>query len=287
VDSTSLDAIERRVLDAGLPLEERIREIARLRQMIVRLGIARLPDNVALAIVDMTSMADDPQRLLLLRALEEFDNPVLVRPVSNILRNDALVGVRFLAVSLLEKFQQDPLARAALEAAANGDASPEVRKSARLASLDADGRREYVIAILLDTRLGDAERLEALNINIRAADRDPTRGLGSAINAAVANELTTLLRRHEPADSRAQVLSRLQRENSPLLTPVFIERLTEDSADVVRRAAAAALGGRLDEPGARPALERAAAGDPSLGVRAMASRALEGQAAGSVFVIPN
>ena len=75
---------------------------------------------------------------------------------------------------------------------------------------------------------------------------------------------------------RARILQRLALEDSPALTPLFLDRLSEDEVDVVRVSAASALARRLDEPGVRAALERTAAQDPLPRVRAVATRILEG-----------
>jgi HEAT repeat protein len=97
-----------------------------------------------------------------------------------------------------------------------------------------------------------------------------------AIDVTVVNELSALLRRHEQDITRARVLARLQRESSPALTALFVERLNEDASEMVRITAAEALGSRLDEPGVRYALERAATGDAIGAVRQMATYSLEG-----------
>jgi HEAT repeat protein len=78
-----------------------------------------------------------------------------------------------------------------------------------------------------------------------------------------------MLRREEEARTRADILGRLAAENSPALTPLFIERLAEDEAEVVRRAAVNGLIRLRDEPGVSNALDRAAVEDPSPAIRRM------------------
>lgn len=165
------------------------------------------------------------------------------------------------------------MARAALEAAAIADPSPEVRLNARWAALDDAGHRNLIVTTLLDTRLTDAERIEPLLLDLGWARIDPV-DLGSAVDATVVNQLSQLLGRLETAATRARVLGRLSRENSQDLTTLFIERLRDDGAEFVRGAAATALRQRLDEPAARQALERAAVDDPSPRVRQAAAVSL-------------
>jgi hypothetical protein len=267
VDQATLTEIEQRVIDTRLPGDERLRELGRFTRMHERAGSATLPDDVALAVVDMASrITDERRRLSLWQMLKSGDNAVLVQPLTNALRNDASESLRLEVALVLANYQQDPVARAALEAAANADPSPLVRRNARWAALDATGRRDLVVASLLDTRLSDAERIEPLLFDLSLTPSDAVE-LAPAIDATVVNELTALLRREKQTMTRQQVLSRFDREASPALAPLFIERLAEDEGEVVRRTAASALGRRLDEPGVRAALERAAATDPSPIVR--------------------
>jgi hypothetical protein len=287
VDEKSLAAVTANVLDRRLSVDEWLAELNRLKQMTGRAGNTRLSDDVALAIVDMGSRISDPRQLIsYLQALEGLENAVLVQPLGQALRNGESENIRLEAAILLANFRQDPMARAALDGAANADPSPAVRLSARWAALDEAGQRNLIVTSLLDTRLTDAERIEPLLLDVRWARTAPVE-LGPAVDATVANELGTLLRRHEPAETRARVLGRLSRERSQNLTPLFVERLRDDEAEVVRTAAASALGQRLDEPAARQALERAAMSDPSPVVRQAALRWLEGPVAQSEVLIRN
>ena len=287
VDEALLAAITAKVLDRGMPVDEWLDELNRLKQMTGRAGQTRLSDDVARAIADMSTRITDPRQLSsFISALQGLDNAVLVQPLANVLRNSESDGIRLEAAIQLAGFRRDPVARAALDAAASADPSPDVRLNARWAALDEAGHRNLIVASLLDTRLTDAERIEPLLLDLGWAQIEPV-DLGSAVDATVVNELSQLLRRHEPAATRARVLGRLSREDSQVLTPLFIERLRDDEAEVVRTAAATALGQRLDEPVARQALERATIDDPSPGVRQTAARWLEGPAVVRELVIRN
>jgi hypothetical protein len=275
VDETTLAAIEQRVLDTRLPPVDRMREFGRLTRMSERSGSVQISDAAALAGVEIVMSVDnDWERETLLASLRGVDNAVVVQPLSNILRNDNNEATRLQAALALTAFDQDPLARAALETAANIDPSAEVRQNARWGLLDTAGRRNLIIATLLDTRLSDAERLEPLLFEPDWANELPV-DLGSAVDATVVNELTALLRREERVDTRVNIVGRFTASSNPALTPMLIERLAEDDSLIVRRLAVEALGRRRDEPGVKSAIERAAAEDPSPVVRASAARSLE------------
>jgi hypothetical protein len=275
VDESTLAAIEQRVLDTRLPPVDRMREFARLKRMSERSGSVQISDDAALAGVEiLMSVDNDGERQTLLTSLTGVDNAVIVQPLSNILRNDTNEATRLQAALALTAFDQDPLARAALETAANIDPSAQVRQNARWGLLDTAGRQNLIVATLLDTRLGDAERLEPLLFELDWANEPPV-DLGSAVDATVVNELTALLRREERADTRVNIVGRFTASSNPALTPMFVERLAEDDSLIVRRLAVEALGKRRDEPGVSSAIERAAAEDPSPTVRASAARALD------------
>jgi HEAT repeat protein len=70
------------------------------------------------------------------------------------------------------------------------------------------------------------------------------------------------------------VLQRLSREAGPAITPLLLDRLTADEAEIVRLNAAYSLRQRLDEPGVRFAFERAASVDSSEAVRSAAQSVL-------------
>jgi HEAT repeat protein len=220
------------------------------------------------------SVSNDWERQTLLTSLTGVDNAVIVRPLSDILRNDANEATRVQAALALTAFDQDAYARAALETAANVDSSAAVRQNARWGLLDAAGRRNLIIASLLDTRLSDAERIEPLLFEGNWVNEPPVE-LGSAIDATVVNELTALLRRVEQENTRLSIVDRFTSSSNPALTPLFIERLAEDDSVVIRRLVVEALGLRRDEPGISAVIERAAAEDASPIVRASAARALD------------
>ena len=287
VDEAVLAALTQKVLDTRLPLDEWLSELNQLKQMTGRAGNTRLSDDVARAIVDMGARITDPRQLSsYIQALEGLDNAVLVQPLGHALRNSENEAIRLEAAMQMARFRQDPAVRAALEAAANADPSPDVRLNARWAALDEAGHRNLIVTTLLDTRLTDSERIEPLLLDLGWARIEPV-DLGSAIDATVVNQLSELLRRHEPAATRARVLGRLSRESSQALTPLFVELLRDDESEVVRTSAASGLGRRLDEPGARQALERATTDDPSPAVRQAAARWLAGPGVFGEFVLRN
>jgi HEAT repeat protein len=273
VDEATLAAIEQRVLDTSLAHVDRMREFGRLKRMSERAGRTQLSDDVALAGVDIfMSASNDWERQTLLTSLTGVDNAVVVQPLSNILRNDANEATRLQAALALTAFDQDVYARAALETAANVDPSAAVRQNARWGLLDAAGRRNLIIASLLDTRLSDAERIEPLLFQGNWLNEPPVQ-LGSAIDATLVNELTALLRREERESTRLSIVGNFTSSSNPALTPLFIELLAEDESVVIRRLAVEALGLRRDEPGVSSVIARAAAEDPSPIVRASAARA--------------
>jgi len=276
IDDALLAAVTANVLDRRMPVDQWLGELKRLKQMTGRTGRTRFSDDVARAIVDMSLRITDPRQISsFISALEGLDNAVLVQPLGNALRNSESERIRLEAAIRLARFRQDPVARAALEAAANADPSREVRLNARWATLDEAGHRNLIVTTLLDTRLSDAERIEPLLLDLVWAGIEPL-DLGSAIDVTVVNELSEMLRRQENAATRARLLGRLWRESSPALTPLFVQRLNEDESEMVRITVAQALGSRLDEPGVRYSLERAAASDPISSVREMAAHSLEG-----------
>jgi HEAT repeat protein len=116
-------------------------------------------------------------------------------------------------------------------------------------------------AIVLDTSLGDRERISALQAPRRRADADAqAAGFFDAQVIAAAIQLGTT---STDAGIRTSAWSTLRDLDNPSLVKPLLQVLAKDPDAQVRYQAAISLNRFLDAPGVREALRKAAVEDPS------------------------
>jgi hypothetical protein len=133
--------------------------------------------------------------------------------------------------------------------------------------LDADSELAQARAGVLDTSLGDHERVQALQVQLRkprSSAQDAAFFDAQVIAAAI--QLGT-----KSADPgvRTSVWSTMRNVRDPSLVKPLLQVLAKDTDAQVRYQAALDLNAFLDQPGVREALRRAAAEDPSSEPEAM------------------
>jgi TolB-like protein/HEAT repeat protein len=260
------------VLDASLSDNERLDALERLRRRSewVRGGA------VVIAAVQIAMSSDESQvRGRVWREMAGVDDPYLIQPLLHALANDIDEGVRRAAAeTLLRGFRDEPEVRAALEYAAENDASEWVRNKIRLSILPEAERHEELLTIVSDSTKPDMERLGAAYDLLRSDGspvtiRGPKALSREAIIAIMGLASTTGSRR-----TRSEALRLLRGADDPYLVEPLLIALANDSYEHVRDAAAEGLAEFLDEAGVREALEEALVNDPSPLVRKTAGESL-------------
>jgi hypothetical protein len=267
--------------DGSAPIAVRYETLKQLDHIARRSDVQASGEGVAIrealvggAIAVAAATSDARTRAGIWLMLRGRRDTRLIQPLSDAVLYDASEAVRLEAARTLAEYADDGSGRAVLETAGQSDPSSEVRRTARWAALDAQGRHELIVAALFDTSLADAERLAPLL-------RPPIERSGPigsdteiVIDAGTASMIGELIAREGDERTRLDLVQRLGGLRSESLVPVIIERLGNDPAATVRVDAATLLLEHLTLPGVRPALENAVASDPVDAVRRAASRVL-------------
>jgi hypothetical protein len=128
-------------------------------------------ESVLVAVDLATRSASAEIRQQIWTVLSQRSYPTLAQPLSNALLSDPDASVRREVALGLGRYLDAVGVRAALEQAARGDGSAEVRLAAQMAMMDANERQAFKTEVLLDRNLTPAERLAPSMI---AAGRTPT-----------------------------------------------------------------------------------------------------------------
>jgi hypothetical protein len=275
-DAALLSEVEAELLDGSRPERDRLLVLERLAGILSRSEDRQLSDAAINGLITLASTASDPDvRSNVWGALSAETDQRLLQPLADALLYDPSEQVRFVAVVALEAYASD-FARSVLAAAGRNDESAAVRENASWAALDDAGRRERVASALLNGQLSVEERLAPLEQAILPGPGgNGMADLETVVDASVATAIGELLGAIDEPRRRVNLLNQLAPFRIPALTPVLIARLHDDADENVRITAVHGLQPYLDEPGARQALETAAANDSSETVRWQARNALE------------
>lgn len=239
---------------------------------------------IAAAIRLGTNAADPGIRASVWSSLQRVKDPLLVKPLLQVLARDTHAQVRSQAALDLNNFLDEPGVREALRRAASEDPSstPDavccvltVREAAQRSLVADKDYGKWVLDTLLDERLPVRSRLISLQdsspdgrfrmFSIRDLGNEAARvvfdiGQGER-DAGLRRMAWTALKHARPDDA---------------FEPVLVEDLASHADEFVRAAAATALAGYVDRSTVRAAFERAL-NDPSIAVRRAAGEALAGK----------
>jgi TolB-like protein/HEAT repeat protein len=270
------------VLDASLSDDERLDALREAWPAVYNAGREyreqrneALSGPLAIAAAQLAIDSGDSRvRAGVWRVMAGVGDPYLIQPLLHALVNDSDDGVRRAAAdTLLSDFLDEPEVRAALEYAAENDASEWVRNEIRLSMLPDTERQTELLAIVSDSTKPEQERLAAAH-GIRY-DRSPDLISGPkefSTDAVIA--IMDLARNTRSRRTRSDALRLLSGSDDPYLIEPFLIALANDSYEHVRDIAAQGLAEFLDEAGVREALEEASANDPSPLVRRTAGQSL-------------
>jgi hypothetical protein len=274
-DDTLLGELRSVILDQTTTVEGRLEALSELQAIAKRSGLDGRTGPVVDAVIEMAVGATNwEQRARIWRLMQGSMDPNLIQPLVDALLYDL---VRLEAAKALETFADNSTVRAALDQAGNFDSSSKVSLQARWSSLSDSGRRDYVVASLLDASLPDAERLEPLVFGFDVARnpfQEPQQGPVSEGRAASA--LIGIIDRTEDAELRSRLIPQLRGIDQPDVITFLIERLSSDPDQVVRGVTAETLTDLREDPRVKTALENAQTGDSSPVIRRIAGRVLGG-----------
>jgi HEAT repeat protein len=146
------------------------------------------------AAIELARTASDPEmRQEIWFGLSSTVQPILVRPLVDVLLYDTDEGVRRAAANILQDYRSDPVVVSVLESASSGDASAPVRAMAQWSLLEESEQPGFVSATLRDPAISPQDKAAVLQL---------TRGFTSPYRA---QDMMRSLRREEafPIDDDA------------------------------------------------------------------------------------
>lgn len=234
------------IADARLSDDERLQALRQANQGV------RTSNEVVAAAIDLARSSPNPQtRSSVWGALGRTAHPAVAQPLVDALLTDGDAGVRRVAAEGLRNHLRDPSVRAALESAAAGDRSPDVRLQARWMLMSASERRALVDSALRDRSLPPEERIAPFMILQRDAG---TAGLSANLAADAAELIVETARASDDPAVKAAAIREL--EPDPRFVEFLIEQLGDGNAGTRRRAVSALLPFHRDVPGVVEAVER-------------------------------
>lgn len=265
------------LLDGTRSFEERLAALSKLSppRTVSRQHFSGYADNghisgsVAVAAAQLAIDADDPViRMRAWHSLAGVGDPNLVEPLLYALSSDGDARVRVEAARTLVGFLDQPGVRDALSLARSGDAVERVREAAKFSLLSSKEQQEDLRAVVLNTRLADDERTNALR-RLRWEYDNP-----DAIDQSVVVAMADVARSSNRAELRSTIWFSLIGTSDVYLVEPLLSALAGDPAETVREVVVHGLAEFIDYPGVREALATAALADPSPIVREGARESL-------------
>ena len=274
-DPAWVETLRAQVLDPGLVRSTRLAALSRLKDLRDRTAFEGRDDTVVQAAVALAlTMTDPTERARVWQLLRGAKNAAAIPALANSLLTDSSPATRLEALrTLAADFAGNASARAALEQAAIGGTTAQIRLEATWALRDAAGRNRYVRDTLLDERLSIEERLAPLLFALDQPAEIGGNRRDSVIDDAAAAALVSIVDRAATADMQGRLLARLARVQHPALTEAYLDFLRDAPDETTRDLAVALLTPRVTDPRVRAALESLRY-DGSERVRNAATRAL-------------
>lgn len=245
------------------------------------------PADTRSRILPTAASANPRSRASAWRTARGIGAPEFVEPLIAALLRDSDASVRAWAASTLAAdFGELPEARAALDTAARGDASPLVRAFVQHALTGGDTWKNYIIESLQDTRRSTADRLEAITFAMEQPTGSPPDIDGLLRSNEVIEPLARLISGMEswPRDNRMMLLlTRVGMTQHPAAVNLLVDNLgryQELMSTGVNVIYLLSLHG--SDPRVRAGLEKISRDDPDPYVRRNAAEALQKIAAGTV-----
>jgi HEAT repeat protein len=235
-------------------------------------------ESVAAALELATRSAAPETRKVIWGALRNEDNPALAQPMSVVLQSDPDAAVRVEAALGLAEYRDEAGIQPALEQAALGDSSADVRLAARMAAMDYEQQQTFRLETLLDPTLTPAERLAPLDMYPNPLVFGSLLRNGERM-AEVRLAYAEIISGTSDPDLKLSALMALQ-QSAQLLGPINRQRLEPDPAVVralvesaeaadesVQRAALRAMLLIANQPEIRAVLESVLESEPELAQR--------------------
>jgi hypothetical protein len=243
-------------LDSDRDRLERFDALLELHDIPKRFEFVGRDERRMAAVVGAAIVLNSPDPEIRARAwtaMEGVEDDYLVGPLVDSLLLDPSDLVRVEAAKLLaHEYSGDPRAQSTLQHALLTDLSPRVRTHARWATLDADGRRRYLVATLGNRGLSDPERLELI-----AADIEDIRNF---IDQRALGSLIEIAYRARPTSTAPAGPGEPDRVDAALVVPILLENLRNGAIpEYTRISIASSLSRHLSEPGVRETIETLAA----------------------------
>jgi HEAT repeat protein len=198
-----------------------------------------ISDVAMAAAVELAQSSADPAiRRQIWSELGRTARPDVAQPLAEALLYDTDAGVRKVIAEYLNNYLDDPNVRAALQGAALGDASAEVRQRASWTLMSPRERRTHVERSLTDRSLSVAERMAPLLLSQEYYDYE--------LDPEILTVLAEIASGNGDPAIRRSALEEFGRSARPEYLDLVIDSLHSDPDSLVREAALAALQAHRD-----------------------------------------